>query len=94
MTVLLGPCRCKGCGGEVIYVVDGPDRGWLHESGSLLCVAARATGPRPYAWRHRFRRVPPTLVPFIEWRRYMPDDPVMRRKRLWMRELRAMRRAA
>ena len=36
---MLGPCRCQGCGQEVIYEADGERRlGWLHEDGRYRCV--------------------------------------------------------
>ena len=43
---ILGPCRCQGCRGEVVYYmrVDGKMLGWLHATGSYRCSKP---GPRP-----------------------------------------------
>jgi hypothetical protein len=67
MHVILGPCRCQGCGQEVLWVAQGDDSGWLHESGELRCRRNRATGERPYEWRHGYRLVPATVVVRIDW---------------------------
>lgn len=42
---ILGPCRCQGCMGEVVYYVrdDGKYLGWLHVTGSYRCFKP---GPR------------------------------------------------
>ena len=38
--VILGPCRCRGCHRDVMYVVrPGRRMGWLHESGLFTCPA-------------------------------------------------------
>lgn len=36
--VILGPCRCQGCGQLVAYLVGEHTRyGWLHEDGRVKC---------------------------------------------------------
>jgi len=36
--VILGPCKCQGCGLEVAYVMaDGEHVGWLHPDGRFRC---------------------------------------------------------
>jgi hypothetical protein len=90
VNVVLGPCRCQGCGEEVVLVIDADERGWLHANGELRCSRNRARGRRPYATRHGYRLVPPTLVPFIDWGP-SDDDPAARRKREWARWRRAQR---
>ena len=37
INALLGPCRCQGCGQEVLYVRHGRAEGWLHANGLLRC---------------------------------------------------------
>jgi hypothetical protein len=42
---LLGPARCQGCGGLVVYLALGSQMlGWLHANGSLRCPKP---GPKP-----------------------------------------------
>lgn len=46
--VILGPCRCQGCGELVLWVRHGRKRGWLHEDGRMKCRrTSKGSGPRP-----------------------------------------------
>lgn len=40
--LILGPCRCQGCGEEVVYMRYGRVAGWLHSNGVLHCHVWRA----------------------------------------------------
>ena len=40
--IILGPCRCQGCGGEVAYSMLGAVHlGWVHEDGRFTCPRQR-----------------------------------------------------
>lgn len=57
--VILGPCRCQGCGGEVAWVHDGQQAlGWLHEDGTFHCPRPVIRDRRAYnrEWMRRYRR--------------------------------------
>ena len=40
--IVLGPCRCQGCGGSVAYSMLGVVHlGWLHVDGRFVCPRPR-----------------------------------------------------
>lgn len=56
-SVILGPCRCQGCGGMVGWLVDHQrPLGWLHEDGSLHCPPVRTGLDRRTYKREWMRR--------------------------------------
>lgn len=78
---LLGPCKCQGCGEDVVLMRDPQGKlGWLHGSGEFRCDGAPVPGTREYnrEWmrRHRARAFLESVERIMA--NYLHDDGTLR----------------